>query len=48
MAAIGLRKIKYAKYAVNAGVPAYTGGRLMGESISAELSINLESADLYA
>jgi phi13 family phage major tail protein len=47
MAAIGLRKIKYAKYAENAGVVTYSGGRSMGESISADLSIEIAEAILY-
>jgi phi13 family phage major tail protein len=47
MAAIGLRNVKYGKYAVTDGVIGYTGGRLMGAAINADLNIEVTEAILY-
>ena len=47
MAAIGLRNVKYGKYGVVEGVISYTGSRLMGAAISADLSIEVAEAILY-
>ncbi len=48
MPEIDLRKIKYAKYDDSTGSIVYSGGRQMGEAISVDMQINVESAPFYS
>jgi len=48
MPEIDLRKIKYAKYDDSTGSIAYSGGRQMGEAMTVDMQINVESAPFYS
>lgn len=47
MSAIGFKFIKYAKYSDTGGTVSYSGGRAMGKSISADLTLDVAEAELY-
>lgn len=48
MPQIGFKFIKYAKYSDSGGTVAYSGGRTLGEPISADLSLDIAENDFYA